>query len=49
MQDLARNLCISKQALENKMNGLHEFNLKEIEFLLKEFNDCTFEYLFQFK
>ena len=48
-ENLANSLKISRISLENKMKGLQNFNLGEIEYLLKVFNDCSFEYLFQFK
>jgi len=47
--ELSTKMNLSKKQLERKLNGLHEFNLKEIEFILNEFNDCNFEYLFQIK
>lgn len=49
VNELAKKMNISKKQLELKLLGLHEFNLDEIEFILREFNDCNFDYLFQLK
>lgn len=49
LSDLAYKMDLSKKALENKLSGLRDFTLNEIEFILKEFSDCPFEYLFDFR
>lgn len=49
LTELAAKMNLSKKALENKLSGLKDFNLTEIEYILKEFSDCPFEYLFDFK
>lgn len=49
LSDLAIKMNLSRKALENKLSGLRDFTLHEIEFILKEFSDCPFEYLFDFK
>jgi len=47
--ELASKMNLSRRALENKLSGLRDFTLTEIEFLLREFSDCPFDYLFDFK
>lgn len=46
--ELAHKMNLSKIALENKLSGLRDFTIDEIDFILKEFSDCSFEYLFEF-
>ena len=48
-EELAKKLLISRFSLEKKLNGDKDFNLNEIEIILKIFNNCAFEYLFQLK
>ncbi|MDD3122408.1 MAG: hypothetical protein PHC62_02710 [Candidatus Izemoplasmatales bacterium] len=49
IEELAKKLLISRFSLEKKLNGDKDFNLYEIEIIMKTFNDCAFEYLFQIK
>ena len=49
IEALAQKLQISKISLEKKLNGHKDFLLNEIEMILRIFDDCAFDYLFQFK
>ena len=49
IEELAKKMLISRFSLEKKLNGDKDFNLYEIEIILKTFNGCEFEYLFQLK
>jgi len=45
-KDLSLIIGVSPKTVQNKLNGVTEFTLPEIETILKTFPDCDYSYLF---